>query len=382
MALVLTFTVLLWLATAIKAVQLLRAPDDRLLRTVAGGLAAAAIAFTVGRHPVEVWLDSIVLGLPSLIRNLGMIAAFYSLLTFFAYSTAQRGRTPQEMRRHRAIVTTLIGLAVIVWATAPDHIRADPRIAASAGLLQGAAFQLLAVMALLYTIAEAFRHTLHYVRWVQRKHLRIGLRILLAGLAAALAANVISASVILLGLALPRDSALMAAARTTYVIVTIVAIPGLAIGLAYPIVAGMVRAAPTWWRHWREYHALRPLWREMHRAFPALTLRRTIGAVRPWSIHARRYRRACEIRDGLVMLAPYYPVRPHRSITLTTVDAYAEQVREALRARAEAREDGSEPIGGPIAAPVPQGGISGEMDADIRWLVDLSRALQRTHASD
>lgn len=374
------FTVLLWIATALKAVQLLRAPDDRLLRTVAGGLASAALAFTVGRHPVEAWLDSFVLGLPSLIRNLGMIAAFYSLLAFFAYST-QRNRATQEMRRHRAIVGTLLSLAVIVWATAPDPVRADPRAAASAGLLQGTAFQLLAVLALLYTVAGALRHTLHFARRAQRKHLRIGLRILVAGLAAALVANVLSASVTLLGLALSGNSPVMTAARMAYVIVIVVAIPGLAIGLAYPIVAGMASVAPTWLQHWREHRALRPLWREMHRAFPSLTLRRTIGAVRPWSIHARRYRRACEIRDGLVMLAPYYPVYGHGS-TMTTVDTYAEHVREALRARAEAREDGSEPIGGPVTTPVPQGGLSGEMDADIRWLVDLSRALQRVQESD
>lgn len=375
------FTVLLWIATAIKAVQLLRAPDDRLLRTVAGGLASAALAFTVGRHPVEQWLDSLVLGLPSLIRNLGMIAAFYSLLAFFAYSTTQRDRATREMRRHRAIVGTILALAVIVWTTAPDHVRADPRAAASAGLLQGSAFQLLAVLALLYTVAGALRHTLHFARRAQRKHLRIGLRILVAGLAAALIANVLSASVTLMGLALPGNSPVMTAARTAYVIVIMVAIPGLAIGLAYPIIAGMASAAPTWLQHWREHRALRPLWREMHRSFPALTLRRTIGAVRPWSIHARRYRRACEIRDGLVMLAPYYPVYGHAS-TMATVDTQVEHVREALRARAEAREDGSEPLGGPVTTPVPQGGLSGEMDADIRWLVDLSRALQRVQESD
>ncbi|GGM81250.1 hypothetical protein GCM10012275_59860 [Longimycelium tulufanense] len=374
----LTFTVLLWVATAIKAVQLLRAPDDRLLRTVAGGLASAAIAFTVGRHPVATWLDSIVLGLPSLIRNIGMIAAFYSLLAFFAYSTAARGRSPQEMRRHRVIVGTLVALAVTVWVTAPDHVRADPRGAAGVGIVQGTVFQLLAVLALLYTIAGALLHALHYARLTRRKHLRIGLRVLVAGLAAALVANVLSASVTLMGLALPGGSPAMAAARTAYVIVIVVAIPGLAVGLAYPIVVGMATAAPTWLRHWREYFALRHLWRETHRAFPALTLRRSIGAVRPWGIHARRYRRACEIRDCLVMLAPYYPV--HRP-EATTVGTDVELVREALRARSEAREDGSEPIGGPVTAPVPQGGLSGDMNADIRWLVDLSRALKRLQAS-
>ncbi|WP_406692792.1 MAB_1171c family putative transporter [Saccharopolyspora sp. ID03-671] len=372
----LAFTVLLWAATAVKAVQLLRAPDDRLLRTVAGGLAAAAIAFTVGRRPVEAWLDGLVLGLPSLIRNLGMIAAFYSLLAFFTYSAAKSAYVSKEMRVHRIVVGGLAALATIVWAVSPAEIRADPRTAASAGLLPGTAFQLLTVLALLYAIAGGLRRVLRYVNSSHRRHLRVGLRILAAGLAAAFLANMLSTCVTLLSLALPRDHPVVAAARATYLIVIMVAIPGLAIGLAYPIVAGMTRAAPTWWKHWREYHALRPLWRQMRRAFPTIMLRRTFGAVRPWSIHARRYRRACEIRDALVMLSPYYPVhRPGKNASVTTVTDFAEQVREALRARTEAREDGSEPIGGPVQAPVPQGGLSRRMDDDIRWLVELSRAL-------
>jgi hypothetical protein len=369
------FTTLLWTATAIKGSQLLRAPDDRLLRTVAGGLAAASVAFTVGRWPVRVWLDSAVVGLPSLLRNIGMIAAFYSILAFFVYSTTRQNLGVKKLHRHSVVVGTFLMLAIVTWSTAPDHVRADPRAAAREGLIQGALFQLLAVTALIYSIVGALRHSAYFARRAQRKHLRIGLRVLVSGLAGALLADLISLAVTLMGLVLSRENTVLSIAETVYMAAILVAIPGLTVGLSYPIITGMVAAAPVWWRHWREYHALYPLWREVHLAFPDLTLRRSIGIVRPWSIHARRYRRACEIRDGLVNLAPYYPAREPR-LTIATAHTYAEYLQEALRARSEARADGSEPIGGPVSTPIPRG-FSGELDTDIRWLVDLTRAFGR-----
>ncbi|WP_338600480.1 MAB_1171c family putative transporter [Saccharopolyspora sp. SCSIO 74807] len=368
--LMVALTVLLWVATAVKAFQLVRAPDDRLLRTVAGGLAAAALAFTVGRAPIEGWLDNLVLGTPNLLRNLGMNLAFFSFLAFFVYSTHGRYSANQEMRRHRAIVAVLLLLECLAWATAPSSVRVSGE-----GSVHGALFQFVSVLALLYPLLASLPHAVRRSRRVQQRHLRIGLRILTVGLAAAVLANLLSATMTLVGVALGPDSAALAVLRRAYIVVILVAIPGLAIGLTLPIVTSMAAAIPLWWRHWREFRALRPLWKQMHEAFPDQTLRRPIGAVRPWSIHARRYRRACEIRDGLLMLAPYYPVRTPAG-TLST-DTHAEQVREALRARAEARQDGSEAVGGPIATPIPQGVHGAGMDGDIRWLVELSQSLPR-----
>ncbi|NYH77686.1 hypothetical protein FHR84_001000 [Actinopolyspora biskrensis] len=379
MALVLfTFTLLLWAGTALKGVQLLRAPDDRLLRTVASGLATAAIAFTVGRHPVEAWLDGLYPGIPSLVRNLGMTAAFYLVLAFFVYSTKQHRQAAGEMFRHRAIVGGLLAFAVLTWALAPAAVRADPRAASYEGFGYATVFQALAALATLYSVFHALRYGVRRARRARRRHLRIGLSVLVVGLVGALLANLLSVAMTLMGLVLPPEAPAMTAAQLAYVVVILFGIPGVAFGLAYPIVAGMAAATPVWWRHWRQHRALRPLWLEMNRAFPALTLRRTIGAVRPWSIHARRYRRACEIRDGLVMLAPYYPAEEREDAEGTaTTERYAARLREALRARAEAGADGSEPVGGTITTPAPRNGLGGGMDADIRWLAELSTALRR-----
>ncbi|WP_245695605.1 MAB_1171c family putative transporter [Actinopolyspora saharensis] len=380
MALVLvTFTLLLWAGTALKGLQLLRAPDDRLLRTVASGLATAAIAFTVGRHPVEGWLDGVYPGIPSLVRNLGMTAAFYLVLSFFVYSAQQHRRAVGEMLRHRAIVGGLLALAVLTWALAPAQVRLDPRAASYEGFGHATVFQALAALATLYSVFHALRHGVRRVRTARRRHLRIGLSVLVIGLVGALLANLLSVVMTLMGIVLSPQAPALTAAQLAYVVVILFGIPGVAFGLAYPIVAGMVAATPVWWRHWRQHRALRPLWTEVTRAFPALTLRRTIGAVRPWSIHARRYRRACEIRDGLVMLAPYYPAAEREDAEGTaTTERCAARLREALRVRAEARADGSEPVGGEVATVLaPRNGGGGGMDADIRWLVELSTALRR-----
>ena len=368
--LMVALTVLLWVATAVKAFQLVRAPDDRLLRTVAGGLAAATLAFTVGRAPFEAWLDHLVLGMPNLLRNLGMSLAFFAFLAFFVYSTHGRYHANRETRGHRAILAVLLLLECLVWATAPSSVRVSGE-----GSVHGALFRFVSVVALLYPLLATLPHAVRRARRVQQRHLRIGLRILTVGLGAAVLANLLSAAMTLAALAFGPDAAVLAALRRAYVVVILVAIPGMVIGITLPIVASMAAAIPMWWRHWREYRALRPLWKQMNTAFPDQTLRRSIGAVRPWSIHARRYRRACEIRDGLLMLAPYYPVRT--PATAASTQTQAEQVREALRARAEARQDGSEAIGGPVTASIPHGVDGAGMDGDIRWLVELSRDLSR-----
>ncbi|MCX2729450.1 hypothetical protein OOZ19_04300 [Saccharopolyspora sp. NFXS83] len=375
----LVFTVLLWAATAVKVFQLLRAPDDPMLRTVAGGLAAAALAFTAGRAPVEAGLNRITLGLPSLLQNIGMNLAFLTLLAFFVYSSHGRDSAAREMRWHRAVVLVVLVLLCLVWMTAPAAVRAAPRDAAGDGVVHGALFQLCSVAALLYSLIAAVPHAARRARRVQQRHLRIGLRIVAVGLGAAVVANLLSASSTVSGLLLGAGNEVVPWLRLVYLGAIVVAIPGLAIGLSLPILVSMTAAVPLWRRHWQEYRALRPLWKRVHRAFPKVALRRPIGAVRPWSIHARRYRRACEIRDGLLMLAPYYPV--HSGAASSTIDTHAAIVEEALRARAEALEDGSEAIGGPITTPIPQGENTKTLDDDIRWLVELSQAIYRPGAT-
>lgn len=362
-------TLLLWLAFLVKIAQLLRAPDDRPLRAVALGLGAATVSFTVGRHPVELWLDGLLVGLPTLIRNLGLIAAFAAIAAFFVHATQSEMAAMREMRRHTAILIGIAVLTMVVWTLMPDTARLDPREGGAWGVI----FLLAAVAGLLYAATVAARHTLRHARTAQLPRVRRGLAILSAALICSVLANVISAGSSLGLLFVSRDHPAVAWTTPAYLIITLVAIPGIAIGLAYPIVAAMLAAVPTWWRHRAEYRAMAPLWRQARNAWPDITLRRPAGALRP-SIHARRYRRATEIRDALMLLQPYYPVRGYD--VNEDLREHAADLHEALRLRAEAREDGSHPVGGPPSGSAPAAG-NGHIDGDVDWLVQLSRALVR-----
>lgn len=369
-------TVLLWAAFLFKLVQFVRAPDDRPLRAVTLGLGSATVAFTVGREPIEGLLHGLALGLPTLIRNLGMIGAFSAITAFFVHATQPPQIAVRAMRRHTAVLLAVAGLTTVLWLIMPTAARLDPRSAGAWGI----GFLLAAVTGLLYAATVAARHTLRHARAAQLPRVRRGLGILSAGLLASVVANLISASSSLALLVIPREHPAIAGIMTAYLIAAMVAIPGLVLGLAYPIGAAMAAAVPTWWRHRREYRALAPLWRQARRAWPDVMLRRPAGVLRP-SIHARRYRRATEIRDALMLLQPYYPVRPDG--LNGDVRAHAADLDEALRLRAEALDDGSHPVGGAPTGAAPAA-RNAQIDADISWLVQLSRALvqhQRTSTS-
>lgn len=369
-------TILVWVAFLVKIPQLFRAPDDRLLRAVALGLGSATIAFTVGRHPVELFLDGLVLGLPTLIRNLGMTGAFAAIAAFFVHATQPPPAAVRAMRRHTAILVGLVALMTAIWAVMPAEARPDPRDGSAGGKL----FLIVAAIGTLYAAAVAARYTVRTARTVQLPRVRRGLAILSVGLIGSVAINLLSVSSSLGMLIVPRDHPAIGWTGPVYVVVTLIAIPGIAIGLAYPIVAAMGAAIPTWWRHRQEYRAMAPLWRQVRTAWPDVLLRRPAGALRP-GIHTRRYRRATEIRDALVLMQPYYPVR--RAEMNGDVHEYAADLDEALRLRAEALDDGSYPVGGTPSGSAPAVG-NHHIDGDVDWLVKLSRALvqhQKTPAS-
>lgn len=369
------FTLLLWAAFLIKVRQLLRAPDDRPLRAVALGLGSAAVAFSVGRDPLETVLDELVLGLPTLTRNLGMAGVYFAIAVFFVYTTQPHRTADRAVRQHTAIVGGILAVTTVIWILMPAVTRPDPRGGGAWGVL----FLLAAVAALLYAAIVAARHTLRNARTAQLPRVRKGLGILSMGLLFSVAANVLSACSSLGLLFLPREHGIIEWVSRAYLVTNLVAIPGIAIGLAYPIVAVMITAVPTWWRHRRESQAMAPLWRQIRRAWPDIKLRHPAGVLRP-NVHARRYRRAIEIRDGLVLLQPYLPVRAKYP---ADVGDYAADLHAALQLRSEARQDGSHPVGGqpPASVAHPQ---DRTIDDDIDWLTQLSRALvqyQRTTAS-
>lgn len=347
-------TIALWIGALDKLYQLVLAPDDLPLRAVAGCLACLALVPVLNFPPVVTAIDAAGGGLARLLVNLLTMAASYWLLAFFQYSV-------RASRRYQTLAFAgALALVVGVWLAAPAPVRLQPAALSSGTDWHSTVFVLAAVGYMAYALGLALRWAVRYGRVARRVELRRGLRVLAVGLAFLIAGCCVKCVVALLqafaGLAWD-------AGNLAYVGCVLVGSVGLVIGVMYPAVTGMLAAVPVWRWHREAYRELEPLWRALHEAFPDLALR---SETLPWwrdplrirRTHRDYYRRAVEIRDGLVQLGPYFP-------TTDTADAGA--VKAALAAKAAGR-----PAGPPHPAPVAGGD---DLDSDVRWLVRLSRAL-------
>ncbi|MGW6835507.1 MAB_1171c family putative transporter [Streptomyces sp. NPDC054949] len=170
------------------------------------------------------------------------------------------------------------------------------------------------------------------------------------------------------------------------------------IGWTAPLWGSRVQAVRAWWADYRRYRRLRPLWYALYRAHPEISLqpaaRSDLFAL--WDLRFRLHRRVIEIRDGCLALggqvSPGLPSAPgpERSVE--------ERARwEAARMAAALAErpghggtnghDGTNGRGGmedrgTDASPVSvmnQGDL--DFSADVRWLVQVSRAFASTPAA-
>ncbi|WP_344933366.1 MAB_1171c family putative transporter [Actinoplanes nipponensis] len=142
------------------------------------------------------------------------------------------------------------------------------------------------------------------------------------------------------------------------------------VGVSYAAVVGMLVSVPLWRAHRRHYRQLQPLWAAMHRAFPQLRLGRVPAtswrARLGWdSAHYRFYRRVVEIRDGLVLLGPYYDISATGGAEHDE-GRWAAVIHAALRAR-----EAESPIvdADPVLLP---GGD--DLESDARVLAGIARA--------
>jgi hypothetical protein len=146
------------------------------------------------------------------------------------------------------------------------------------------------------------------------------------------------------------------------------------VGVSYAAVVGMLISVPLWRTHRRHYRQLEPLWAAMRRAFPQLVLGRVPAT--SWrgrlgwdSTHYRFYRRVVEIRDGLVLLGPYYDATPAGTAEHDQA-RWATVIREALRAK-----EAESPIvdADPVLLP---GGD--DLESDAQLLAGIARAFAAT----
>ncbi len=371
----------LWLAVAVKAIQVRRSPDEPALRAVLVGVTCLASAVTLAVPPVRAALDAAEPGLPKLLENMVILGASYSILSWLAH----RGGVWRTEVLRLLVLTLAETTLVTSWFLMPEAARLDPAGVANADVLGAAVFVWAAVIYMGSGLAISTRYALRYAKVIDRPQRRRGLRVLAAATALLVLVCVAKVATTVARLAgVTADALPVRLGEFFYTAGVGLGTLLFLVGLTYPPLAEMLAALPGWWRRHRAYKELRPLWHLLHEAFPGLALSRMptsrwLDALRWRRTHRYYYRRIIEIRDGLVQLRPYYasevadaaaveaerqghPAANQKTIVLAAV------VLAAARRKAAAEP----PVEYPYTADFAGGD---DLDSDGAWLSELSRAI-------
>lgn len=367
-------------ATAVLAwlgVRLSRTPQNLPLRALTGLAACLSLAFPFGLAADR---EATVLGLPPMMSRLiqhgTLLIGVTCLVFFFLFSALEPS---QAWPRARRFAVPLVAAETVLIVTA---VLAPPGVHSSSSPA-GAVFTITADLYLAFGFATAFFWARRYAREANPRLAR-GLRIASVGLAAIVLANCVFIPEIILRWAGASSPSTLAETSGTAATVlgaaaaAVFLVPGVVIflaGVIYPAAAMRVTALRVWAGHRRVYRQLDPLWTVLHAHFPDDELQRVTPS--PWrdllrfrGMHRRYYRRVVECRDGLVRISPY--LLPRTSEDNPRYDDLARSLKHALAARAagqQARSVHATPI--VVAA-------SDSLDADVRELVSLSRAMNST----
>ena len=311
------YNLIAWVGGAVVLLLLGRALHDRSLRF----LAASLVLFAASRFLATIPPPPAVL---VLVLNLVVIASACCEVCFFRtvmHSNTSPSR-PVRLEKEIGVAALVATIATITWLLAPEAARAGA-IAGTGYAHETAPFIFVTVIIGYYITVSA--RVVNWTRqlmmaWVAkpssaapqtassherrfmvaRRAFQIGVAIIgLAELLRFIAdvvkfGNEVTALISPASLAATKalSPAIEAGIRTGHT--------AFYIGALLPLLAGAVAGIPILIAHTRQYRILGPLWREITREFPDLAFRSGSG------ISSRLYRREIEIRDGLVLLGPYY----------------------------------------------------------------------------
>lgn len=354
--------VLLYLALVWKSFQLIRAPRDVPLRMVTICLACAGAAYPFGVAAGHVALTQMSAG-PMIYmwaQEVFLLGLVYALICFFLFSGLDSRRARTHARRQAAPLLTAVVVLTAVALVAPRGTSPETYPVSVVSM-----FFLTADLYVVYGLVVAFR-------WIRRYMKQAGPRLArgLALTSAGLIAMIMSTGLLVVAVVTRWGTGVVPSGLIK--ITTVLLVPGILLfitGMCYPGAAMRFAAIPVWLGHLRDYRRMRPLWSELHAAFPQdalsrVPLRPVRDAVSVRGVHRRYYRRAIECRDGLVRLSPH----------LADLDAAKEptaiaaQLRRALRFGVPSTKPRQAV---PVAIPTADG-----LDADVHELISLARALQ------
>jgi hypothetical protein len=356
--------------------RLIRSPHDRALRVFVACLALQVISQPIIAVAImHAWGGQASAKDIKLIVNLALDMSYYALLLFFLFSA---GGSRRRAVREAVLVVIVCAITTLTLVTTPASVgdRAFPvggQLPLTIPVPQVAIFYLAGSCYFVYASWQAARWGFRYAA-ESAPRARWGLRAAATGL-------------VLLGCAAgPRAVFIVirwaggtvpnSLASRVDLLVPIGAVLFVC-GASYVGIAARLTALRVWTDHRRVYRQLRPLWEQLHSAFPhdALDrspLRRWRESVSPRRIHRRYWRRVIEIRDGLVQLSPHLADLGFRP------DAPAEQQVGLVRAALDRQRRGTRATSRAavlVAAPAQR-----DTKADVEQLVRLARALEQEGA--
>lgn len=338
-----------------------RSGEDRARRCVRWVLLGLAVSLTTLTPAVYAFVGE-VSGIGHLARPLGhggMLFAAWAAQEFLAHMNGL-GRGP---RWHAWWIGCSFAVMCVLFSLAPDLYPEQP------GVLEYCVVYLLGQAP---AFGNVIRLGLRYARAADAPALRVGMRLVAAGTAAAL-------------VYLVNKVVLTAAARFAFDYPagdTFVVSKALPAGAHVLVLLGATLPAIVGWaRRYGHYQRLGPLWRALYRAEPAIALDppATPDVLQIGRLRLRLYRRVIEIRDGLLTLHPYRQdhvaeaarERASRSgVRGRRLEATVEAatVAAALRSRA---------AGDPPATPGASVAGGGDLDSDTAFLSEVARAYRK-----
>lgn len=359
--------VLLW-------IQTYRAPENVPIRFFAVSITLLAAASVLRNAPG----GSLI---PVLPNNLLNIANAFVQVCFFV--SVQLGRPGIRRIRWELLVALLAAAAAVAaYLAAPAAIRNVINDNARFGDRTVAFLFSFPITAYLVYAAGSIAYRIRRILpIVTRRVLRVSLVIIAAGACLQVLGGLIQGGSALLrytgGLAtVPVDL------RPVVGTLVVIGFFALVVGAIVPLVDGVIREVPRIRAQRRAARTLEPLWRELHTEFPELSLKlRSPGPGRAL------YRRVVEIRDGLVLLSPYFGSavardaaergrRAGESDDEVAVAVQAALVRDALRARRSGHGPPAEVVRLEQQT-VPDGG-AGDWRDDADTLVRLARRFEES----
>lgn len=357
-----------------KVADLIRAPHDRLLRTLVSCLLLLLTGEILTFPQVNSAIDAMTaVGVDQVAYNAAHMIALYVLVLFFI-SSIRRGDAAYRRRlwiNTILLTVALASLTLCMIATPPSmrsHTLSTPHMAHPA--VTG--FHVLCNAYYLYAYLTTKLWVLRCARMASR-HLSLGLWTMAAGLFGLTTAATHRLVWVFLRI---DDPASREAFSTLNSSVTDWALSVVLVGIWYSAMIQLILCWKTVLHHRRLFTELTPLWTVLVAAYPDLVLNRRPSCfwsrLRRPSAHERFYRRLIECRDGLVRLSPYLTrVAPHADLAHGPAEQTAEYITGALALRPAVEDPDTALTAARVALP-----FGNDLGSDVGALMSVSRALR------